>query len=56
MYLGLAISLIADLGLDKETPNVHNFNAISSQGLVEDGLFTSAAKKAYLGCYYLSAA
>jgi hypothetical protein len=56
MYLALAISLVVDLGLERETPNMISFNTFSSQGLVEDGLFTSAAKSAYLGCYYLSVA
>jgi hypothetical protein len=56
MYLNLAISLSSDLGLDQELPNLNNFNAINTDGLVEGGLFTPAARRAYLGCYYLSAA
>lgn len=55
MYLGLAISLIVDLGLDKELPNENSFQSYSNEGLVEGGVFTAAAKRAYLGCYYLSA-
>jgi hypothetical protein len=56
MYVNLAISLTVDLGLDQELPNLNNFNAISTDGLIDAGTFTSAAKRAYLGCYYLSAA
>lgn len=55
MYMGLAISLIVDIGLDKESPNENSFHSFSSEGLVEGGVFTAAAKSAYLGCYYLSA-
>jgi hypothetical protein len=56
MYMGLAISLVDDLGLDREVPNELDLNALSNQGLVKDGAFTATAKRAYLGCYYLSAA
>ena len=56
MYLNLAISLSVDLGLDQELPNLNNFSAINTDGLIESGAFTSAAKRAYFGCYYLSAA
>ena len=56
MYMNLAISLTVDLGLDRETPVVNNFNAINTQGLVNNGVFTKAAKRAYLGCYFLSSA
>lgn len=55
MYMGLAISLAVDLGLDKEFPNEDSFHSFSTQGLIEHGNFTAAAKRAYLGCYYLSA-
>ena len=54
--MNLAISLTVDLGLDQELPNLNNFNAISTEKLIESGTFTSAAKRAFLGCYYLSAA
>jgi hypothetical protein len=56
MYMNLAISLTVDLGLDRETPATNNFGAINTQGLVDNGIFTNAAKKAYLGCYFLSSA
>jgi hypothetical protein len=56
MYMNLAISLATDLGLDRELPNLSNFNAIRTEGLIEDDMFTKAAKRAYLGCYYLSSA
>ncbi|TVY30151.1 hypothetical protein LHYA1_G001118 [Lachnellula hyalina] len=56
MYINLAISLAADLGLDRESPNLSNFNAIRTEGLIENDEFTKAAKRAYLGCYYLSSA
>jgi hypothetical protein len=56
MYMGLANSLVVELGLDKETPNENSFQSYSCEGLIEGGVFTTAAKMAYLGCYYLSAA
>jgi hypothetical protein len=56
MYMGLAISLVIELGLDKEMPNENSFQSYNCKGLVEHGVFTTAAKMAYLGCYYLSAA
>jgi len=56
MYLNLAISLATDLGLDREVPNFSNFNAIRTEGLIENEVFTKASKRAYLGCYYLSSA
>lgn len=55
MYMSLAISLAIDLGLDKEIPNENSFYSFSTHGLIEQGVFTDAAKKAYLGCYYISA-
>lgn len=54
--MGLAISLVIDLGLDRETPNENILNMHDNDGLIEDGAFSAAAKRAYLGCYYLSAA
>jgi hypothetical protein len=56
MYINLAISLTSDLGLDLELPNLNSFGNISTQGLIEGASFTDAAKRAYLGCYYLSSA
>lgn len=56
MYINLSISLAIDLGLDRELPNLSNFNAIRTEGLMENDEFTRAAKRAYLGCYYLSSA
>lgn len=54
IYMNLAISIAVDLGLDQNYPNMNVFTAISRKGLIEDSLFTTAAKRAYLGCYYLS--
>ena len=56
MYINLAISLIVDLGLDQAAPNTNNFSSINIEGLIENGEFTTAAKRAYLGCYYMSSA
>ena len=55
MYVNLAIGLALDLGLERETPNTSSFTIINTQGLIENGVFTQAAKKAYLGSYYISA-
>ncbi|KAL3424957.1 zn 2cys6 transcription factor [Phlyctema vagabunda] len=54
MYLNLATSLAVDLGLDRELPS-HNFKMgdIRTEGLVDGYIFTKAARRAYLGCYYL---
>ncbi|KUJ19262.1 uncharacterized protein LY89DRAFT_731670 [Mollisia scopiformis] len=54
MYMNLCISLIADLGLDQEKPITVNFNEIDTRRLTEGDDFSKAAKRAYLGCYYLS--
>jgi hypothetical protein len=54
MYMNLAISLIADLGLDQEKPITVNFNEIDTRGLSDGDDFSKAAKRAYLGTYYLS--
>lgn len=56
MYMGLATSLIVDLGLDKDVPDENSFQSFSADGLIESGRFTTAAHKAYLGCYYLCSA
>jgi len=56
MYVNIAISLVVDLGLDRdEIPN-SNFNSIKREGLIENGCFTPAAKRAYLGAFYISSA
>ncbi|KAH8672068.1 hypothetical protein BGZ60DRAFT_26730 [Tricladium varicosporioides] len=55
MYMNLAISLCTDLGLDQEIPNHSNFNSVDTTGLFEGDGFTRAAKRAYLGAYYMSA-
>jgi hypothetical protein len=56
MYVNLAISLVIDLGLDKdEIPNF-DFSSVKREGLVENGDFTPAARRAYLGTYYVSSA
>ncbi|TVY71335.1 hypothetical protein LSUE1_G008616 [Lachnellula suecica] len=54
MYMNLAVSLATDLGLDQAYPNLSSFSAICAEGLIENDMFTQAAKKAYLGCYFLS--
>jgi hypothetical protein len=56
MYMGLATSLVTELGLDKDMPDENSFQLINTDGLVENGMFTEAASMAYLGSYYLSAA
>jgi len=56
MYVNLAVSLAVDLGLHKEAPNSLFFNSIRPEGLIINGSFTQAAKRAYLGAYYISAA
>ena len=56
IYMSLAVSIAVDLGLDQDYPNMNLFSAISTKGLIENALFTQAAKRAYLGCYYLSSA
>jgi len=56
MYINLAISLSTDLGLDQQLPNMRSFNSINMTGLIENGVFTKEATRAYLGCYYLSSA
>jgi hypothetical protein len=56
MYISLAISIAGDLGLDQEIPNLNSFSNISTEGLIDGTSFTDAAKRAYLGCYYLSCA
>ena len=56
IYMNLAISIAVDLGLDQEYPNMNVFTAISRKGLIENSTFTTAGKRAYLGCYYLSSA
>lgn len=54
MYMNLAISLVADLGLDQEMPVSSGFNEIDPRGLSDGDDFSKAAKRAYLGTYYLS--
>lgn len=56
MYVNLAIGLALDLGLDREEPNHSSFSVVNTDGLIENGAFTKAAKRAYLGTYYVSAA
>jgi hypothetical protein len=56
IYMNLAISIAVDLGLDQDHPNMNVFSAFSKKGLIENGIFTKAGKRAYLGCYYLSSA
>jgi hypothetical protein len=57
MYMNLAISLVTDLGLDRETPNPSAFNDFDLSGLyTKEGDYSLAAKQAYLGTYYLSSA
>jgi hypothetical protein len=56
MYMNLAISLVGDLGVDREKPGLMGFTAINTEGLIEGDDFSKAAKRAYLGTYYLSSA
>lgn len=56
MYMSLAISLVEDLGLDREKPGQMGFTTINPEGLIDGDGFSKAAKRAYLGCYYLSSA
>jgi hypothetical protein len=57
MYMNLAISLVTDLGLDRENPNPSRFSDFDLRGLyTKEGDYTLAAKRAYLGTYYLSSA
>ncbi|EHK99854.1 hypothetical protein M7I_4256 [Glarea lozoyensis 74030] len=57
MYMNLAISLVTDLGLDRETPNPSAFSDFDLTGLyTKEGGYSIAAKQAYLGTYYLSSA
>lgn len=56
MYINLAITIASDLGLDREIPNLSSFSNIGFEGLIEGISFTDAAKRAYLGGYYLSTA
>jgi hypothetical protein len=56
MYVTLAIGLALDLGLDREVSHSSNFTITNTTGLFTDGDFSKAAKRAYLGSYYVSAA
>jgi hypothetical protein len=56
MYVNLAIGLSLDLGLEKDTPATDSFHIVNTTNLIENGEFTAAAKRAYLGAYYVSAA
>ncbi|KAH6712351.1 hypothetical protein BKA61DRAFT_485453 [Leptodontidium sp. MPI-SDFR-AT-0119] len=55
-YMNLAISLLTDLGLDREAPITKTDGAVTSTDLVEGDHFTAAARRTYLGCYYMSSA
>jgi hypothetical protein len=54
MYMNLAISLVTDLGLDRDIPNPDVFSDFDLTGLYSEGKYTIPAKQAYLGTYYLS--
>lgn len=54
MYVNLASGLALDLGLDRGVPS-SNFTVSNTAGLFENGEFSQAAKRAYLGSYYVSA-
>jgi hypothetical protein len=56
MLMNLAISLCSDLGLDRDLPNLSSFSNINIEALIDNGSFTDAARRAYLGAYYLSCA
>lgn len=54
MYMSLAISLAVDLGLDKSKPSISCMSKIDTKGLIDGNQFSMAAKRAHLGCYYMS--
>ncbi|KAH8805558.1 hypothetical protein F5884DRAFT_860163 [Xylogone sp. PMI_703] len=54
MYLNVAVSLTVDLGLDREDPSMNSFTGVRMDGLIENNTFSTTARLAYLGCYYLS--
>ena len=57
MYMNLAISLLVDLGLDKETPDAIKADAaVTSTDLIDGDHFSAAARRTFLGCYYMSSA
>jgi len=57
MYMNLAISLLVDLGLDKETPDTIKADAaVTSTDLIDGDHFSAAARRTFLGCYYMSSA
>ncbi|KAH7412843.1 hypothetical protein BKA64DRAFT_339090 [Cadophora sp. MPI-SDFR-AT-0126] len=56
MYMNLAISLLVDLGLDQATPNTNKTDAAITTDLIEGDHFSAAARRTYLGCYYMSSA
>jgi len=55
MYINLAVSLAVDLGLHDDAHNSLNLISVKPDGLIVNGCFTQAAKRAYLGAYYISA-
>lgn len=58
MYLNLALSLADDLALGQRQGNLPSLRAdsIDPEALYAYDGFSKAAKRAYLGCYYLSSA
>lgn len=58
MFINVATSIAIDLGLDRNLPgiNLSLNDSIDTTGLLEGKYFSKAAKRAYMGCYYLSAA
>lgn len=56
MYVTLAVGLALDLGLDRDISHSSKFAVTNTTGLIENGDFSDAAKRAYLGSYFISAA
>jgi hypothetical protein len=58
MFINVASSMAVELGLDKPIPtsNFSLHDNIDPTGLFEGENFSKAAKRAYMGCYYLSSA
>ncbi|KAK0121832.1 hypothetical protein ONS95_010113 [Cadophora gregata] len=57
MYMNLAISLLVDLGLDQATPSMNKTDvAVTTSDLTDGDHFSAAARRTYMGCYYMSSA
>jgi len=58
MYINLALSILDDLGIGRRDVITTGLcpDNVEYEGLIDDDGFSKAAQRAYLGCYYLSAA